>query len=118
LFYINPGELRTPIRIQVPIKDGEGSFAKTVWTDICSTDSPTYPFIRCKWEALKGAEKWTADSLQAVSPATVTIRYRADVTDRCRIICDGVTYSIVDISDPTQRKQWLQITVKTAVSVS
>lgn len=118
MFYINPGELRTPIRIQVPIKGGEGSFAKTVWTELCNTDSPTYPFIRCKWEAMKGTEKWTANSLQAVSPAVATIRYRADVTDRCRIINEGVIYTITDVGDPTQRKQWLQITVKAAVSVS
>ena len=116
-FYINPGELRTKIRIQYKKKVGTGSFAKDSWIDIgnaSDTDTPRY--IMAKWEALKGAEKWIADSLQAVGSATVTIRYNSAVSEQCRIVCDGINYQIVDIGDPTQHKQWTQITVKAAVN--
>jgi SPP1 family predicted phage head-tail adaptor len=117
MFYINPGELRTKIRIQRPVKVGKGSFAKIIWPDLGSTletDPPKY--IYAKWQALKGAEKWIANSLQAVGTGTVTIRYNPAVTEPCRIVRDGINYQIVDIGDPTQRKQWLQITVKAAVN--
>lgn len=117
MFYINPGEVRTKIRIQKPVKTGTGSFATVSWVDIGSTSDSNPPrYILSKWEALKGAEKWAADSVQAVGWATMTVRYNADITEQYRIVREGVVYQIVDIGDPTQKKQWLQITVKAAVN--
>ena len=117
MFYINPGELKTKIRIQEPVKTGTGSFASVSWVDIGNTsDSDTPLYISAKWEALKGTEKWAADSVQAVGGATVTVRYNPLIEEQCRIIREGNVYQIVDIGDPTQRKQWLQITVKAAVN--
>lgn len=117
MFYINPGELRTKLRIQKPIKTGSGSFAYTSWVDIGNTsdlDSPRY--IYSKWESLKGAEKWAADSVQATGGATVTVRYSSQITEQCRIIREDILYQIVEIQDTTQKKQWLQIAVKAAVN--
>lgn len=117
MFYINPGELRTKIRIQKPIKAGSGSFASVAWVDIYNyTDSDPPRFIVAKWEALKGAEKWAADSVQAVGGATVTVRYNPMITEQCRVVREGTVYQIVDIGDPTQKMQWMQIAVKTAVN--
>lgn len=115
-FYINPGELRTRIRIQYKKKIGTGSFAKDTWPDLgntSDTDSPRY--IMAKWEPLKGIEKWMADSAQALDTASITIRYNAALTAACRIVNGGINYQIVDISDPTQRKQWQTVTVKAVV---
>ncbi len=116
MFYINPGELRTKIRIQNPQKAGNGSFAPVLWTDIgCSySDPPKY--FQAKWEALGGSEKWAADSVQAVGGATVTVRYSPLITEQCRIIKDNSVYLVVSVNDPTQKRQWLQITVKAAVN--
>jgi head-tail adaptor len=117
MFYINPGELRTKIRIQQKKKIGTGSFATEKWVDIGSTDETDSPkYIYSKWEALKGAAKWVADSMQAVGSATVTIRYNSAVTEQFRVVCDGINYQIVDIGDPDQHKRWQQITVKAAVN--
>ena len=116
MFYINPGELRTKIRIQSPEKSGSGSFAPVLWTDIGCTDSGPLSYILAKWEALGGSEKWAADSVQAVGGATVTVRYGPLITEQCRIIKDNSVYLIVSVNDPTQKKQWLQITVKAAVN--
>ncbi|MDR3644092.1 MAG: head-tail adaptor protein, partial [Clostridia bacterium] len=66
--------------------------------------------------ALGGSEKWAADSVQAVGGATVTVRYHPLITEQCRIIKDGAVYLIVSVNDPTQKRQWLQITVKAAVN--
>ena len=65
---------------------------------------------------LGGSEKWAADSVQAVGGATVTVRYHPLITEQCRIIKDGAVYLIVSVNDPTQKRQWLQITVKAAVN--
>lgn len=116
MFYINPGELRTKIRIQRPEKSGNGSFVPVLWTDIGRTASDPPRYISAKWEALFGAEKWAADSVQAVGGATVTVRYDQLITEQCRIIRDSAVYFIVSMNDPTQKKQWLQITVKAAVN--
>lgn len=117
MFYINTGELRTKIQIQKPIKIGNGSFAATLWVDIGNTsDSDPPRYILSKWEALRGAEKWASDSVQAIGDATVTIRYYTEITVQCRVVCEGRVYQIVDIGDPTQKKQWFQITVKAAVN--
>ena len=90
MFYINPGELRTKIRIQNPAKPGSGSFAPVLWTDIGNaSESDTPRYILTKWEALGGSEKWAADSVQAVGGATVTVRYDPLITEQCRIIKDN-----------------------------
>ena len=116
MFYINPGELRTKIRIQSPTKSGNGSFAPVLWTDIGRTASDPPRYLQSKWEALSGSEKWAADSVQAIGGATVTVRYDPLITEQCRIIKDVAIYLIVSMNDPTQKKQWLQITVKAAVN--
>lgn len=116
MFHINPGELRTRILIQSPAKSGGRSFAPVLWKDIGRTDSDPPRYIPSKWEALGGSEKWAAESVQAVGGATVTVRYDPLITEQCRIIRDGAVYLIVSVNDPTQKKQWLQITVKAAVN--
>jgi len=117
VFYINPGELRTKIRIQKPARGGTGSFAPVLWTDIGNLPESDQPrCILSKWEALSGSEKWAADSVQAVGGATVTVRYDPLITEQCRIVRDESVYFIVSVNDPTQKKQWLQITVKAAVN--
>ena len=115
-FYINPGELRTKIRVQKPVTTGMGINKNTSWVDLGNmTDIDAPRYIMAKWEPLKGMAKWIADSVQAIDSATVTIRYNSAVTEQCHIVCNGTNYEIVDIGDPTQHRQWQQITVKAAV---
>jgi SPP1 family predicted phage head-tail adaptor len=117
MFVIQAGELRTKIRIQKQIATGSGTKKVISWPDLGNTSEADPPrYIYAKWASLKGIEKWMADTVQALDTASVTIRYNAAVTAACRVICDGINYQIVDISDPTQHKQWLQITVKAAVN--
>ena len=118
IFYINPGELRTKIRIQKPIKEGTDDFSKTAWVDLgntSETDTPKY--IRCRWEStVKGTQAQLSDSTQSLDYATATVRYRPDISTKCRIIKDGITYMILVAADPNQHKRWLQIEVKAAVN--
>ena len=117
-FYINPGELRTKIRIQRKVTTGTGSFAKTTWVDLgntSDTDPPKYTL--CKWvPTIKGTQAQLSDSTQSLDYATATIRYKGAITVRCQVLKDGITYQILDVGDPTQHRQWLQIEAKAAVN--
>jgi SPP1 family predicted phage head-tail adaptor len=116
VFYINSGDLRTQIRIQKQTTSGTGSFATKKWVDLGNTSDTDPPrYVYAKWESVKGLELWAADSVQAADTNIVTIRYNPAVNAACQIICGGITYQIKDVSDPTQRKQWLQIRVMGAV---
>lgn len=118
MFYINPGELRTKVRIQKRVKTGTGSFAAIDWVDLGSTSS-TDPakYINSRWiPAIKGMEKELSDSTQSLDYATVTIRYNNMVNNQCQVIKDGIVYQILSVNDPTQHRQWLEIEVKAAVN--
>jgi head-tail adaptor len=115
MFTINPGELRTKIRIQKSVK-GIGSFSAVSWVDLGNnlpSDPPRY--ILSKWEGLKGIEMWTAESLQALDTAKITIRFKPGLNTACRILNGDTSYQIVDLTDQTQHQQWQIITVKAAV---
>jgi SPP1 family predicted phage head-tail adaptor len=60
-----------------------------------------------------GSEAWVADQAgKAVSAATVTIRYRSDVTSRCSILKGSDRYEIVSIDDIQERHEYLELKVK------
>ena len=117
VFYINPGEMRTQIRIQKPVKTGTGSFSTTTWIDLGNTkDTNTPKYVSCRWTPkIKSTVTTLSDSTQSLDFATITIRYRSDITAQCRIVKDRINYLILSISDPTQHLQWMQIDVKAAV---
>lgn len=118
-FYINPGELRTKIRIQKQVTIGTGSFATKEWIDLgnnASTDPPKY--INARWvPTIKGTQVELSDSTQSLDYATVTLRYNSAINNRCRIVKDDIAYQILSVNDPTQHMQWMQIEVKAAVNI-
>lgn len=118
-FYINPGELRTPVRIQHYVKLDDGDdLVKGSWVDLdnkIDTDPPKY--IRCKWEpTIKGTQAQLSDSTQSLDYATVTVRYRPDISTKCQIVKEDITYMILAAGNPDQHKRWLQIEVKAALN--
>jgi len=114
---MQPGELRTKIRIQKLITTGTGSFKTAEWVDIDSTLS-TEPakYIMAKWDGAFGSRAYIANSVQAQRPANVTIRYRDDITEQHRVVYDGINYNIISPHDPDQHKQWLVFDVKAMVN--
>jgi SPP1 family predicted phage head-tail adaptor len=101
----NPGELRTPITLQTP----------SISTDAGGAQRPTYAtlaVVKAKWVNAHGAEVWQSQAAQAVSPATVLIRYRGDVTTGCTILKGGQLYEIVSLDDIQERHEYLELKVK------
>jgi SPP1 family predicted phage head-tail adaptor len=104
----NPGELRVPITLQAPtIGIDAGGAQRPSWADL------TNGTVQSKWVNVHGSEAWVADQAgKAVSAATVTIRYRSDVTSRCSILKGSDRYEIVSIDDIQERHEYLELKVK------
>ena len=104
----NPGELRTPITLQGPtiLTDGGGA-QRAGWANLVDAA------VKAKWINLHGAEVWAANQAGiTVSAATVTIRYRTDVTTRCSILKGNVRWEIVSLDNIQERNEYLELKVK------
>lgn len=118
MFCINPGELRTDIRIQKPVTTGSGVSKKTTWPDLGNASEADPPrFIKCKWVGLNGNARLLDNAVVDVGDALLTLRYK-EINEQCRIVKDGANYQVINIDDPTQHKQWLVIRVKAVVNGS
>ena len=95
------------ITIQRLTQSGEGSFAEQCWENVCT--------VWAHWVNVHGSEVWAAESVQALKVATVTIRYRPDVNEQCRIFFNGIYYDIVSVDNIRQRNRALEIKVKAAI---
>lgn len=114
---MNCGDLKTKIRIQRQKKTGSGSFAKSEWVDVGNDTADDEPrFIFVKWVNVHGSEAWIAESVQAQRAATLTLRYRNDIDETCRILYGGRVYQIVSLDNIRETGQWLEIKVKAAVN--
>ena len=101
----NPGELRTPVTLQ----------SRTNATDLGGFNSPSWSTIAAvwaKWVGVHGSEAWTAQTVQAESAATVTIRYLAGIDTTCSLLLGSDRYEIVSIDDIQMRHEYLELKVK------
>ena len=89
-------------------RDGEGSFADEERVNVCS------PWAN--WVNVHGSEVWAAESVQAQKAATVTIRYRKDIDEQCRIVYNGIVYDIVSIDNIREQNRVLEMKVRAAVN--
>lgn len=99
------------ITIQRKVKQGTGSFAPTEWKDICT--------VWANWVNVHGSEVWAADSVQALKPATVTIRYSeitADIDEKYRLVYKGKAYEIVSADNIKERNRFIELKVRAAVN--
>ena len=106
----NPGELRVPITLQGPtIVTDNGGAQRPSWADLVNGD------VKAKWVNVHGAESWIANEAgKAISAATVTIRYRQDVTTRCSILKGINRFEIVSLDNIQERNEYLELKVKRA----
>lgn len=54
-----------------------------------------------------GREIWRRQQMGAIAGWTVTMRYRADVTTKARIVYGARVFDVRNAIDPDQRKRWL-----------
>lgn len=103
----NPGDLRTKITLKKPtITKAAGGAQVVTWSTLAT--------VWAKWINVHGSEVWQSQVVQAVSPATVLIRYRVDVDTACSIFKGTDRYDIVSVDNIQERNEYLEIKVKRA----
>ena len=105
----NPGELRTSIVLErATLVEGAGGFKKKTFATIAT--------VLARWKNVHGAEVWAAESIQAAQPATVLIRYRADVDVTCAVSRGAERYQIVSMDDIENRHEYIEMKVSRLVN--
>jgi len=101
----NPGELRTPITLK----------KRTVGADAGGFQTPslsTIAAVMAKWTNVHGSEVWISQTVKAVQPATVLIRYRSDVDATCVVVKGSTVYEIVSLDNIQERSEYIELKVK------
>lgn len=105
----NPGELRTAVTLQSrTLVTDPGGFQVPGWATIAA--------VMAKWTNVHGAEAWSAASVAADQPATVLIRYRADLDPTCAVLKGADSFEIVSMDDIQERHEYLELKVRRARS--
>jgi head-tail adaptor len=114
----DPGEMTARIRIQQNFPTGTGIHKEDHWIDLGNKSESNPPqWTYAKWENVHGAEAWTASSVQATAPATVSVWYDSRITRMCRVVDDaGIIYRITSLDDI--RREHRQIEMKVQASVN
>lgn len=79
-----------------------------VWTDVATVSGHV--------EQLSGRELMTANAEHAEDTARVTIRYRAGVVEKMRLLFGATVYDITGVSDLEGRRRMLELMCKTGLS--
>ena len=112
---INPGDLRTKIRIQkreTSRQPGEIA-SKTEWIDIGNTSGADLPrYKRCQWIGAHGDETFSDDALQGTHFATIRLRYDPRINETCRVLLGGDAWEITSLDDVRQLHRWVEIKLK------
>ena len=102
---MNPGDLRTPITLKSRTAPSDaGGFQVPSWTTIAD--------VLAKWINVHGSESWSAQMAGAKKAATVLIRYRSDLNEKCAVEKGGELYEIVSMDDIQERHEYLELKVQ------
>jgi SPP1 family predicted phage head-tail adaptor len=94
---VNAGAMDRRIRIEqaTTSADGYGQPIET-WSLLAEVWAEVAP--------LRGRELWAAQQVNAELTTRFRIRYRSDVTEKMRIICEGTEYDIESIAEIGRRE--------------
>ena len=113
--YANPGELRTPVVFKrVTRTVNANGFPEETETALYSGSQ-----VRCKWVNAHGTEVWAQAQQEVRDRATLTLRYRPELTDVTLLAYragDSVPFEIVSCDDVENRHEWIELTVQRKVS--
>lgn len=104
---INPGELRTPITLQIgALLSDAGTARKMSWSNFA-----TNPTAYCKWKNSHGPE--SADlAKKSIQRATVLIRYRDDVNMSTAVLNGTDRWQVTSIDNIENRNEYLELQVE------
>lgn len=96
------GQLKDRVTIQnyVRTPDGYGGYTET-WQDIATVWANIKP--------LRGREFFQAQQIQSEVTHKITIRYRNDIDETCRVKYNGQIFDIKSIIDIDNRHRFLEL---------
>ena len=98
----NPGELNKRITLK------KRTMTKTAGGFQTST-LITLATVWAKCVNVHGAEVWAAQTVNAIRPMTVLIRYRSDVDETCIVVLDGKNYEIISMDNIQHRGEYIEL---------
>ena len=93
---INPGDLRTKIRIQKRE----------------TSRQPGEIASKTEWIGAHGDETFSDDALQGTHFATIRLRYDPRINETCRVLLGGDAWEITSLDDVRQLHRWVEIKLK------
>lgn len=98
------GDLRHRVTIQqaAETQSGSGAIGQT-WSDVAA--------VWASIEALQGREVFAAQQINAQVSSRITIRYRAGIIPKMRMVFGARTFNIEAVIDPDGRRRELQLLV-------
>lgn len=106
---INPGDLKTQITLLARTVSQDAVGAQSAGTSIIA-------IVFSRWINAYGSEVWAAESAQAIEPATVLIRYRADVTLQCLVQKGDAIFEIIGMDDIRDQHEYIELKVSRVVN--
>lgn len=106
-------QFATPVRLQTRVETNVNGAVEVSFTD----KDPALDF--CAWKGRGGTESTVSGSLVVEDTAEVTMWYRADVTERDRVILNydsALAYEVVNVENVEMRNQFMILKVKRSVS--
>ena len=100
----NVGDMRTQVTLKKRIMTSDaGGYQTPGYQDM--------GVVWAKWINYHGAEIWTMESVTATNPATVTVRYRADIDPTWVIDKGGQIYEILSMDNIQERNEFIEMKV-------
>jgi SPP1 family predicted phage head-tail adaptor len=102
-------DLRQRVELQacVATRDIIGGLVET-WT----TTATVWAQVR----QASGRELWRRQQMQATAAWTISLRYRAELTTKHRVVYDGRTFEVRAVTDPDERRRFLELACEEIVA--
>jgi SPP1 family predicted phage head-tail adaptor len=110
---IEAGKLRHLVEIQgfTTAQDSSGDDVKTY-----ADGSGAFAHVHAEIKTLRGRELIAAQTEFAEADVQITIRYLDGLTERMRVLHDGIYYDILNVNDIERLHRVMVLTCKTGVA--
>ncbi len=105
---IKAGDLNQRITFQQPTINKDAGGAQTAaYANIGSN-----PTVWSKWEYDHGQELVSSEAEKSEQRATVTIRYRSDVSEKWQVLNGSAVWKIISVDQVRERNRWTVLRVE------